>query len=146
MKWIFLVLTAPLYLSAALIPVSLEHAVTQQQKKQGLMERTSLPDDGGMLFHYNPPTRISIWMFNTKIDLSLAYLNQDGIIKEIHELKSYPDVKEPSFFLEKAVTASVPVSYALEMSSRWFTKHGVKVGDQLIWDSQSPKAYIKTND
>ena len=121
----------PCWLIAEAIPVTLEHAITPAQKEFGLMERTELPENAGMLFHYSPPKQISIWMYNTKMDLSLAFLDGNGVIKEIHEMKSFPDVKDPSFFSRRIVTSSFPASYALEMRAHWFEDHDVKVGDRL---------------
>lgn len=143
-KIVWLLLCLPFVLSAATIPVQLEHAITEAQKEYGLMGRTELAENEGMLFHYNPPKRISIWMYNTKMDLSLAFLDANGFIREIHEMKSFPDVKDQAFFAKRLVTSSFAAAYALEMRSRWFEDHDVKVGDRLILMKRSPEAYIKT--
>lgn len=144
LKYLWIILLFPLVLGAELIPIELEHAITPQQKMRGLMERTELGENAGMLFHYEQPKYISIWMMNTKIDLSLAYLDDKGVIKEIHELKAYPEVKDPTFFANRMVTSSFRASYALEMRAHWFSDHQVNPGAHLIFKKRSSQAFIET--
>ncbi len=124
-------------------PLTLEHAVTPAQRTQGLSGRASLPPDHGMLFHFDPPEPICIWMYQTLIDLSLAFLDEKGTIREIHELKAYPAIHDPAFFSAHSVTSGFPASYALEMNSHWFRNHDVKTGDRLIWEGKKSKGIIK---
>lgn len=134
-------LYVPVYAEDSL-PITLEYAVTSQELHQGLMERTTLPPDHGMIFIYQEPAYISIWMYNTKIDLSLAFLDENKVIREIHELKAYPNIKDPKFFASNSVTSSFPAKYGLEMNAHWFTEHDVKVGDKAAWSTDSPAAVI----
>jgi len=55
------------------------------KRDRGLMFRQSLPDDGGMLFDYDPPQAISFWMKNTLIPLDMVFINADGTIRSIRE-------------------------------------------------------------
>lgn len=148
-----------LSLSALRIPIEIEVAYTREQRAWGLMQRTYLPENRGMLFYYSK----GLWMFNTMIDLSAAFLDAHGKILEIVELKSYPEMmdanrpvnkltdmrKYPSndktyiFFAQKAKRSPPHAQYALEMNKGWFKKHGIKPGDRVIWDSNSPYAYIE---
>ena len=113
------------------IPVQLEQAVTPEQREHGLMDRTFLGENEGMLFSYDQPTPITIWMYHTQIDLAVAFLDQQGVIREIHELKAYPQIRDPSFFSKNSVTSSFKATYALEMGAHWFEKNGVRIGDKL---------------
>lgn len=139
------------------IPITLEFAKTADELTWGLMQRPSLPQDHGMLFIYPEPAKASIWMFNCLINLSVAFIDENGMIRQINELKAYPDkidskrpvrsphelklysLKDPfiRFFEKRSVSTRFAVSFVLEMNAYWFQKHGVKVGDQLRWDEGS---------
>ncbi|MDP1835870.1 MAG: DUF192 domain-containing protein [Chlamydiales bacterium] len=136
----------------AMEPLTLEHARTPDEIAWGLMQRRELPPNHGMLFYFDPPQRTTFWMFNTFIDLSLALIDENLIIREIHELKAYPEmmrklpplttldqVKRISksnstvrFFYQNAARSLFKVSYALEMPAGWFTENGIQVGDSLV--------------
>lgn len=62
--------------------ISLEVASTRQQQATGLMGRTSLADDRGMLFEFKPPQSVSFWMKNVRIPLDMIFL-RDGKVKAI---------------------------------------------------------------
>lgn len=121
----------------------IEHATTPEQRVKGLSERSSLPQDQGMLFYFDRPAPATIWMYRTLIDLSVAFLDDKGIVREIYELKSYPAVSDPNFFVRRSVTSTFNASYALEMNAHWFEKNGVKVGSRLVWQKNSPSAFFK---
>ena len=141
-------------------PITLEHAVTRKQIAWGLMRRCSLPENQGMTFTLSPPEKASFWSFNCFMDLSLAYLDENKVIRELHELKSFPEkMKELhpvtslvqvsylpkaflDFFISSAAVAAFPVSYALEMNPNWFKKNNVRVGDLVIWNPETSEGYI----
>jgi uncharacterized membrane protein (UPF0127 family) len=136
----------------ALEPPILEHARTPDEIAWGLMQRHGLPPNHGMLFYFDPPKYATFWMFNTFVDLSLALIDKDLIIREIHELKAYPEMmrKLPPittladlkripnsnstvrFFYQNAVRSLFKVSYALEMPAGWFAENGIQIGDSII--------------
>ena len=130
------------------IPLSLEFARTQDERATGLMGRHSLPDNHGMLFCYKEPEIISVWMYNCYIDLSVAFIDSNKMITEIHDLKAYPEaMKLPEslrkeFFQFTAVGSKVPVFYSLEVPMGWFQAHGIIVGDTLELIPNSVAAYI----
>lgn len=101
---------------------TLEIAQTLAEKRQGLMYRDKMPENHGMLFIYDKAQILSFWMKNTKIALSLAYISDDGTIREIHDLKP---------FSKKAVTSTYYVQYVLELNKGMFKKLGLKKGDKL---------------
>ncbi|MDR1146480.1 MAG: DUF192 domain-containing protein [Verrucomicrobiales bacterium] len=100
--------------------VSAEIADTPPTMTRGLMFRDALPPDHGMLFVFERPRRASFWMRNTRIPLSVAYLDADGRILEIHDLFPHDETPVPSY--------SDQVAYALEMNRGWFARHGITPG------------------
>lgn len=132
-------------LTSETLPITLEHAATPVELARGLMERASLDGDSGMTFNYGSPRFIKIWMLNCLIDLSVAFLDENKVIQELHELKAYPGIHDTGFFDMHSVTTSFQASYALEMNKGWFAKNGVHVGDKAEWDIHSPNGKIITN-
>jgi uncharacterized membrane protein (UPF0127 family) len=102
------------------VPVTVEIADTPQASENGLMFRDSLPEDRGMLFLFEQPKRASFWMRNTKIPLSIAYLDSAGKILEIKSMQPLDETVVSS--------ASDRVAYALEVNQGWFARHGISVG------------------
>ncbi len=141
--WLLLCLALPLVgEQSSAVSLQLEYALTPEMREHGLMGRYSLPPNQGMLFCYPTAQPITIWMYNTLLDLSVAFLDQNKVIKEIHELKAYPQIKEKDFFHKRAVSSSFDASYALEMDKKWFEIHAIQPGDFLIFDFSSPYASI----
>ncbi|NCW26852.1 MAG: DUF192 domain-containing protein [Verrucomicrobia bacterium] len=100
-----------------------ELAVSDHEQETGLMNRTSLGSDQGMLFIFDQPREASFWMHNTSIPLDLAYLDEQGEILEI--LPLIP-------FEEKPVKSkSARVAYALEVNRDWFSSRGLKAGTKV---------------
>ena len=85
----------------------------------GLMNRTSLPTEQGMLFVFEEPDIHCFWMRNTLIPLAIAFIQQDGTIVTIKEMQPQTETTHCS---------SQPVRYALEMNQGWFQKKGIKLG------------------
>jgi uncharacterized membrane protein (UPF0127 family) len=110
-------------LQVARLSISAEVADTPAVMKRGLMFRDSLPADGGMLFVFGSPKRAGFWMRNTRIPLSIAYLDAEGRILEIHDMFPYDETLVSSY--------SSKVSYALEMNQGWFRRHEVTPGMSL---------------
>ena len=101
-----------------------EIARTMEEQAKGLMLRKSLPEDHGMLFIYESDRRLSYWMKDTRIPLSIAYISAEGIIKEIYDLKP---------FSQKEVLSKQSVRYALEVNQGYFESVGIGVGDEVIF-------------
>ncbi len=86
----------------------------------GMMFRTNLAENEGMLFVFVRPFRAAFYMRNTTVPLTAAYLAPDGTILELHDL-------EP--LNETPVTAATEnVQFVLEMPRGWFARHGVQTG------------------
>jgi len=91
-------------------------------RMQGLMYRKSLAPNGGMLFVFDNPDTQCMWMKNTLIPLSVAFLADDGTIVNIADMQ--PRTEDPH-------CAASPVRYALEMEQGWFARHGVRSGTRM---------------
>jgi len=98
-----------------------EVASQPQQRIRGLMYRTVLGADQGMLFVFPEDQSVSFWMRDTSIPLSIAYLGAVGRIVRIAEMRPFDTHPVPSV---------MPVRYALEMPEDWFTTHRIAPGDQ----------------
>lgn len=99
-----------------------ELADTGELRARGLMNRENLPEDHGMLFIFDRDQRMSFWMKDTSIPLSIAYISADGTIREIHDM-------EP--FNLNPVRSSRSVRYALEVNQGAFEKAGIQEGDEV---------------
>lgn len=102
--------------------VQAEVANTPESRTQGLMRRTELARNQGMLFIFEDPQRQAMWMRNTLLPLAVAFIDRQGVILNIEEMQPRTDTVHPS---------AGPASYALEMNSGWFSGHGIKPGDEV---------------
>ncbi|MDX6766551.1 MAG: DUF192 domain-containing protein [Candidatus Methylacidiphilales bacterium] len=98
-----------------------ELALTPPEQEHGLMDRDSLPGDHAMLFVFDRPRRASFWMRNTRIPLSIAYLDARGAIVEIYDMQPFDETPIPSL--------SAEICYALEVNQGWFRRHRITPGD-----------------
>ncbi|HEY5914033.1 MAG TPA: DUF192 domain-containing protein [Verrucomicrobiae bacterium] len=97
-----------------------ELALTYQQIRTGMMFRTNMDQNAGMLFALPYTQRAAFWMKNCPYPLSAAYIDPEGVILEIHDL-------EP-FNTNSVVAGSDNVRFVLETPRDWFKKHGIKPG------------------
>jgi uncharacterized membrane protein (UPF0127 family) len=91
-------------------------------RMQGLMNRTALAPNGGMLFVFEEAGVQCMWMKNTLIPLSVAFIGDDGKIINIADMQPQT---------EDAHCAAQPARYALEMTQGWFAQRGIGSGTQL---------------
>lgn len=99
-----------------------EVANTEESRRRGLMFRDSLGDNSGMVFSYPEAGINAMWMKNTRIPLSVAFINRNGRILNIENM-------EP--FSEQAHSSAGEAAYALEMNRGWFSKRAIKAGDRV---------------
>ena len=105
------------------VEVRVEVADDPAEQERGLMYRTALAENRGMLFVFPREQRLSFWMKNTLIPLSIAYMDSEGRIVDIQDMKPLDD-KPPHY------VSAEPSKYALEVNQGFFEEHGVKVGDR----------------
>jgi uncharacterized membrane protein (UPF0127 family) len=108
-----------------------EVAYTDPQRMEGLMYRRILPEDRGMLFMFPETARHAMWMKNTFIPLSVAFIDGQGVIINIENMKPQTEDTHP---------AAKPAKYALEVNLGWFDRHGVKPGSKIEGIDQAPPA------
>jgi len=106
------------------VTFTVEVARTPEEQRQGLMFRKKMAEDRGMLFPYGRDRRLTFWMKDTLIPLSIAFISSDGVIKEIYDM-------EPLSLRDIVSTQSV--RYALEVNQGVFEANGIKPGDTIIF-------------
>ena len=99
-------------------------AADSASRQRGLMHRSSLPKDVGMLFIFPEPKLQGFWMNNCLIDLDIAYIDDDGVIVDILKM----DAPTPDQVLLPRYRSSKPVRYALETNVGWFAARGIEPG------------------
>jgi len=104
------------------VEVEVEIADDTQEMARGLMGRTALAEDAGMLFVYPEERELSFWMKDTLIPLSIAFMDSGGRIVDIQDMKALDDT--PPHY-----TSAEPARYALEVNKGFFDERGVEVGD-----------------
>lgn len=109
-------------LSAGMHLIQAEVADNFVTRMQGLMHRESLGANDGMLFIFEDAGTQCMWMKNTLIALSVAYLADDGTIVNIEDMKPRT---------EDSHCAKKPVRFALEMNRGWFAAKGLRAGAKL---------------
>jgi uncharacterized membrane protein (UPF0127 family) len=109
-------------LNAGIHLITAEVAANDPQRARGLMFREKLAPNHGMLFVFDAKTVQCMWMRNTLIPLSVAFIDDDGSIVNIEDMQPKT---------ENSHCARKPVRYALEMELGWFTKRGLKSGSRL---------------
>jgi hypothetical protein len=104
-------------------PIAVEIADTPEQKALGLMFRTSLADDRGMLFPHKPPQEAAMWMRNTYISLDMVFIRGDGVVHRI-EARTEP-------MSERIISSEGPVAAVLELAAGAAQRYGLKPGDRV---------------
>ncbi len=109
-------------LTAGMHVIRAELAVTPAQQATGMMWRTEMPGNEGMLFVNEDDQIRCFWMKNTLIPLTIAYLAADGTVINLADMQPKS---------EQSHCSTRPARFALEMRQGWFDKRGIKAGFQL---------------
>lgn len=109
-------------LAAGMYQIDAQLALTPEQRQTGLMWRKEMPQHEGMLFVFEQPSVQCFWMKNTLLPLSAAFVDDDGTIVNLVEMK--PQTLDSH-------CSTQPVRYVLEMNQGWFSKRGVRAGSKL---------------
>ena len=99
-----------------------EVAADANSRTIGLMNRFSLKPDQGMIFVFAQNEQLGFWMRNTFVPLSIAYIDNKGVILNIVDMKPQDEASHPS---------SGPAMFALEMKQGWFKERGILAGDKV---------------
>ncbi|HEY4542975.1 MAG TPA: DUF192 domain-containing protein [Noviherbaspirillum sp.] len=109
-------------LTAGMHVIRAEVASREEQRRQGLMFRKTMAQNEGMVFVFDSPAQVCMWMKNTFLPLSVAFIDGDGRIVNIEHMQPQTTGQH---------CAQRPVSYALEMNQGWFEKKGIKPGMKI---------------
>ncbi len=117
-------------LSIGFFRIDAEVAADQETRMQGLMYRRSMAAHQGMLFVFPELARHCMWMRNTYLPLSVAFLDEEGRILNIEDMQ--PQTEDNH-------CATRPARYALEMNLGWFSGKGIKPGAKLSGLEKLPR-------
>jgi hypothetical protein len=115
--------TAVVHAAKGSVDVALEVAATDPARTQGLMYRTSLHEDRGMLFVFDTEVEHQFWMKNTLIPLDMLFIAGDGRIAGIHANATPLSLAN--------ITVGKPSRWVLEVAGGWAERHGVVAGDRV---------------
>lgn len=103
--------------------VQMQIAALPGEQQKGLMFRTTMGEDEGMIFVFAGPQQQGFWMRNTVLPLDIGYIDPTGELKEIYPM--YPHDERP------VASRSRNIQFCLEMNQGWFARNGVKPGVML---------------
>ena len=109
-------------LSAGMHRIRAEVADNTAARMQGLMHRRSMEQNAGMVFVFEERALHCMWMKNTLIPLSVAFIDEAGAIVNIADMQPHS---------EQSHCATRPARYALEMNKGWFAQRGIRPGAKL---------------
>lgn len=109
-------------LNAGIHLIQAEVAGTPAARSQGLMRRKAMAQGAGMLFLFDESAAHCMWMKNTLIPLSVAFIDERGQIVNIADMQPLDETSH---------CASRPARYALEMNQGWFKKRGIVAGARI---------------
>ncbi len=105
------------------ITAQVEIADTDATREYGLMNRTFMPEDHGMLFIFDYQTTVSFWMKDTLIPLDMVFIDGNGRIGDIY--------KNATPLSETVYTAKNPTKYVVELNGGYCDRYGIKVDDNV---------------
>lgn len=109
-------------LTAGMFLIQAEVANTDAARQRGLMMRSQMGNNEGMVFDFGEPAAVCMWMKNTLIPLSVAFIDVNGQIINIEDMQ--PQTLESH-------CAKKPVRYALEMNQGWFKQKNIQAGFKI---------------
>jgi len=103
---------------------TVEMADTDERRTLGLMYRTSMAADAGMLFDFKSDKPVSMWMRNTRIPLDMLFITREGRVLNIAQ-RTVP-------FTEHSISSEGPVRAVLELNGGTTERLGIKPGDRVL--------------
>ncbi len=119
-----------LELTSGMYRIEAEVAATDPHRQLGLMNRKSMPPQRGMLFVFNHENTHCMWMRNTLLPLSVAFMDASGTIINIEDMQ--PQTEDNH-------CARRPARFALEMNAGWFAQRGIKPGARISGIDKAPR-------
>lgn len=117
-------------LTAGFHRIEAEVAAQDRHRQVGLMHRASMPAQRGMLFVFPQASTHCMWMRNTYIPLSVAFVDDEGRIINIEDMSPHSEDNH---------CARQPARYALEMNRGWFAQRGIAPGSKLRGLDRAPQ-------
>ncbi|MBB4507527.1 hypothetical protein GGE48_003510 [Rhizobium leguminosarum] len=111
---------------------TVEIAATPDQRARGLMFRKTMADDAGMIFDFDQPRRVTMWMENTILPLDMLFADDTGTIRHVKE-KAVP-------YSRDIIDSMVAVKYVVELNAGIVAKLGIKPGDRIVSATTTKKA------
>lgn len=108
-------------------PFSIELALSNAERMQGLMYRKAMPADHGMLFDFGDERLVTMWMRNTVLPLDMLFIGEDGVVKTVRE-HAVP-------YSESIISSGEDVRYVLEVNAGTVKRLGVGQGSRIDLDA-----------
>lgn len=109
-------------LNIGIYVIRAEVAATPAEREQGLMFRERMAQNEGMVFLFEAPASVCMWMKNTLIPLSVAFIDENGKIVNIEDMR--PQTTDSH-------CSKKQIRYALEMNRGWFKQKNIKAGSTV---------------
>jgi len=109
------------------VTIPIEIANTNELREFGLMYREDIPEEYGMLFVFPNPGIRGFWMKNTFVELDIAFIDNNGTILNIQNMKPCEESTCPIYIIYK------PFKYALEVKAGFFERYGFSEGAKIDW-------------
>jgi uncharacterized protein len=113
--------------------VKLEVASTQQEIEHGLMYRTALPEDSGMVFVFHPEQHVHFWMYHTLISLDMCFVHNGKIVKVFQDVPPCKSENSDDCPLYPSTREGMLVSEVIELKAGYARRHGIKEGDAVVF-------------
>jgi uncharacterized membrane protein (UPF0127 family) len=110
--------------------IKLEVASTNAEIQRGLMYRTSMPEDAGMVFIFHPARPVTFWMYHTKIPLDMIFIKDGKIIKIFENVPPCPS-EDSSLCPTYPQSTTIVVTEVVEVNGGYAKRHGIKEGDDV---------------
>ncbi len=113
--------------------VKLEVASTPQEIEHGLMNRTALPEDSGMVFIFHPEQHVHFWMYHTLISLDMCFIRNGKIVQIFKDVPPCKSENSDDCPLVPSNREGLLVSEVIELKAGYVRRHGIKEGDPVVF-------------
>lgn len=119
--------------------VKLEIADTPEKIQRGLMKRTSLAEDSGMVFLFHPYSKVKFWMYHCFIPLDMVFIKDGKIVKIFENVPPYRSEDKSLAPTYPQEGEGIEVSEVVEVNAGFAKKHGLKEGDPVSFNLPGEK-------